>query len=189
METTAEKSIAKKTEIQSPEKAKAESNLSKISARYVTDNSKSDAEGKYLDQLQRLQAEFTNYKKRVEKEQAQYRNLGKYDCILSLLPVLDDLDRFVENHDHISDDQSVQGVRLIREKLLDILRKQGLRTIESVGKRFDPRVHEAIAVLENADVAEGEIVEEWQKGYEFDEKLLRPAKVKVAKSNITESDE
>ena len=124
MEATKEKTIVKEIEIQSPEEAVTELKTTQSSTSEATDKSKAVAEENYLDQLQRLQAEFTNYKKRVEKEQSQYSKLGKYDCILSLLPVLDDLDRFVENHDDISDDQSVQGVRLIREKLLDILSKQ-----------------------------------------------------------------
>lgn len=135
-----------------------------------------------LNQLQRLQAEFANYKKRVAKEQIFLKELGRSECISAILPVLDDFDRMSENHNNLNDDQAIEGIRLIREKLLKALMQQGLKPVNSLGENFDPNVHEAIASVQTDITTDGEIVEEWQKGYLLNERLLRPAKVKVAKS-------
>jgi molecular chaperone GrpE len=153
------------------------------------ESAESNQEKEYLDRLQRLQAEFINYKKRVARDQIQSKEAGRIECISSLLPVLDDFDRMTENHHHISRHQAIEGIRLIRDKLYNALMQQGLKPIESVGQVFDPNIHEAVATAEKSGTTEGEIIEEWQKGYVLNETLLRPAKVKVAKSTPNESDD
>ena len=136
----------------------------------------------YLEQLQRVQAEFENYKKRIEKERIHFMEIGNSECIANLLPVLDDFERLVQNHSDSSDVQLVEGMKMVKVKLFDTLYKQGLKPIESVNKSFDPAIHEAVATVEKAGFEDGQIIEEWQKGYLFNDNLLRPAKVIVAKS-------
>ncbi len=142
---------------------------------------------KYLDQLQRLQAEFLNYKRRVEKERMELSILFKSELVGSLLPVIDDFERMFDHSDDVNN-ELLKGSKLIYQKLIDILKEQGLKVIDAKGQKFDPRIHEAI-LIENSENSEDEMVaEEWRKGYFFNEKLLRPAQVKVLKSkNMNEN--
>lgn len=148
------------------------------------DNSKSG--NNYLEQLLRLQAEFINYKKRIEREKFELSDYLKSELVSTLLPILDDFDRLL-HHSNSSQsinesDDTFKGVQLIYQNLLEILKKEGLKTIDSVGQKFDPRIHEAL-LIDTASNGDHEIVaEEWKKGYLFKERLLRPAQVKVAKT-------
>jgi molecular chaperone GrpE len=136
---------------------------------------------KYLDQLQRLQAEFMNYKKRVEKERLELSTLFKSELVGSLLPVIDDFERMLD-HANNESNEFLKGIRLIYQKLLDVLNEQGLKPIRAKGQKFDPSIHEAI-LTEISENGEDDIVaEEWRKGYWFNDRLLRPAQVKVLKS-------
>ena len=136
---------------------------------------------KYLGQLQRLQAEFMNYKKRVERERLELSDLFKSELAGSLLPVIDDFDRML-NHSDYENSEFLNGVKLIYQKLFEALKEQGLKPIEAVGQKFDPCFHEAV-LTEKSENGEDEIVtEEWRKGYLFNDRLLRPAQVKVLKS-------
>ena len=136
---------------------------------------------KYLEQLQRLQAEFMNYKKRVEKERLELSDLFKSELVGYLLPVIDDFDRMLNHSDH-GNSEFFNGVKLIYQKLVEVLKEQGLKQIEAVGQKFDPCFHEAV-LIEKSENGEDEIVsEEWRKGYLFNDRLLRPAQVKVLKS-------
>ncbi len=140
---------------------------------------RSEAE-KYLDQLQRLQAEFLNYKRRVEKERLELSILFKSELAGLLLPVIDDFERML-NHADEKHNELLKGVKLIYQKLMDILKEQGLTLIDAKGHSFDPRIHEAM-LIENIENGEDNIVaEEWRKGYFFNDRLLRPAQVKVLK--------
>jgi len=135
----------------------------------------------YLERLQRLQAEFMNYKKRVEKERLELSDLFKSELVGSLLPVIDDFERMLD-HSNGENTEFLKGVKFIYQKLIDALKDQGLKTIQAKGQKFDPRLHEAI-LIENGEDGEDEIVlEEWRKGYLFNERLLRPSQVKVFKS-------
>lgn len=136
---------------------------------------------KYLEQLQRLQAEFMNYKKRVEKERLELSDLFKSELIGSLLPVIDDFERMLD-HSNDENNEFLTGVNLIYQKFIDVLKEQGLKAINATGQKFDPRLHEAM-LTENSKNGDDEmVVEEWRKGYLFNERLLRPAQVKVLKS-------
>ena len=133
-----------------------------------------------LEQLQRLQAEFSNYKKRTEKERDQLYLLAKGDMILKILPVLDDFERMFahhENHDQIQ----CEGIKLIVNKLKKILAEEGLEEIQPVGKQFDPDLHEAVGIEHTDEKHENLVLEEWRKGYQYHGKLLRPSHVKVGK--------
>lgn len=133
-----------------------------------------------LEKLQRLQAEFVNYKRRTEKEKNSLRDYIEGELIARLLPVMDDLDLLSR---HAENGQCpVEAVQLIVQKMKKILNDEGLEAIDAVSYPFDPENHEAVAVEPVSDAAkEGIIVEEWQKGYRFRGNLLRPSRVKVAK--------
>jgi molecular chaperone GrpE len=146
-----------------------------------TETTKYLESNKYLDQLQRLQAEFMNYKKRVEKERLELSTLFKSELVGSLLPVIDDFERMLD-HTNDENNEFLKGVRLIYQKFMDVLSEQGLKPIHAKGQKFDPSIHEAI-LTEISENGEDDIVaEEWRKGYWFNDKLLRPAQVKVLKS-------
>ncbi len=136
----------------------------------------------YLEQLQRLQAEFINYKKRVEKERLELSNLFKSELVGSLLPVIDDFERML---DHIDSENGhnefINGVRLIYQKLMDILAGEGLKRIQAKGQKFDPNLHEAVMSENNHHDGDLIVAEEWRSGYQFQDRLLRPAQVKVMK--------
>ena len=139
------------------------------------------AENNCFDQLQRLKAEFANYKKRVDKERLELSNIFKSELVISLLPAIDDFERFFD-HAHSEEEDLVKGVKLIYQKFLDILKMQGLNPIKAVGEKFDPAIHEAVYVEQTENGEDGLISEEWRKGYLFNKKLIRPTQVKVVKS-------
>jgi len=141
----------------------------------------SNEELEYLKQLQRLQAEFDNYRKRINKERTNLFNMAKGELISQVIPVLDDLDRMINYHQESDHQCSVEGVNLIYQKLLKVLNEEGLEEIPSVGEKFNPEVHEAVGVEKTDKKNDDIVLEEWQKGYLFSGKLLRPSRVKVGK--------
>ena len=133
-----------------------------------------------LDRLARAQAEFENARRRAVKEQQDFRDYAAVDAIKPLLPVIDSFERALQAKSDSGDFRS--GVELIYKQLQDALAKLGVRPIPAKGEPFDPRVHEAIEMVETSDAADHEVLEELQRGYKFKERLLRPAMVKVAKN-------
>jgi molecular chaperone GrpE len=134
----------------------------------------------WRDRFARAQAEFENARKRAAKEQQDFRDFATVDAIKSLLPVIDSFERALQSKSEAADFRS--GVELIYKQLQDVLAKLGVRPIAAKGEPFDPHVHEAIEMVETSDAADHEVLEEWQRGYKFKERLLRPAMVKVAKN-------
>lgn len=130
--------------------------------------------------LVRLQADFDNYRKRTEKERDQARHRGIEHLIEQLLPVLDGFDRALAAHDDPAYADYRKGFELIRKQLWDVLAKQGVHRIEAVGKEFDPNVHHAVEHVPTTDYPDGEVIEEFQPGYTFHSRVLRPAMVRVA---------
>jgi molecular chaperone GrpE len=131
--------------------------------------------------LVRRQADFENYRKRVERERQQERHRGAEQLIEQVLPVLDAFDRaLAAGQDSSASAEYRKGFELIRTQLWNTLAKQGLQPIEAVGKPFDPHLHHAIENVPTADKAEGTVVGEMQKGYMFHDRVLRPAMVRVA---------
>lgn len=130
--------------------------------------------------LVRLQADFDNYRKRIERERHQERHRGAETLVEHLLPVLDAFDRAISAHPDAAHDEYRTGFQLIRKQLFDAVAKQGLQKIETDGKRFDPHMHHAIERRETSDEPDGAILEELQAGYTFHGKVLRPAMVRVA---------
>ena len=133
-----------------------------------------------LDRLARAQAEFENARRRAAKEQQDFRDFAMADAIKSLLPVIDNFERALQAKSEPGDFRS--GVELIYKQLQDVLSKLGVRSITAKGEQFDPHVHEAIEMVDTPDAADHEVLEEWQRGYKFKDRLLRPAMVKVARN-------
>ncbi len=134
----------------------------------------------WRDRFARAQAEFENARKRAAKEQQDFRDFATIDAIKSLLPVIDSFERALQSKSDAADFRA--GVELIHKQLQDVLSKLGVRAIAAKGEQFDPHVHEAIEMVETADAADHEVLEEWQRGYKFKDRLLRPAMVKVARN-------
>lgn len=148
------------------------------SLKKALEEAKEKAE-KYLANWQRAEADFINYKRRSEQERAEMAGSANANLIADLLPVLDDLERALENaSDDFDGPTWVEGVRLIYRKLKAVLEDRGLLEIEAEGKEFDPNLHEAVMCVEGE---EGKVCEEIQKGYKLGDRLLRPSRVKVGK--------
>jgi len=132
-------------------------------------------------QLQRLQADFDNYRKRTQKEKLELIKYASERLVGELLPVLDNFDRAVSAAKVNLDFTSFsQGVEMILRQMQTALSKEGLKAMETVGQPFDPNVHEAVLRVESEEYPENTVVEEVQKGYYLKEKILRPCMVKVS---------
>lgn len=142
----------------------------------------SDAESKrdeYLGDLQRVAADFDNYRKRVVREQEQLTARAAARLAEKLLPVLDDLDRALDAAEHHEEAKVVDGVRMTRATLWTVLAGEGIAEIEAEGA-FDPHVHEALLAQPVEGAEAGSIVQVLQKGYRLGEAVVRPARVVVA---------
>jgi len=138
--------------------------------------------GEYLDYLKRLKAEFENYKRRSQKERERIVSWSKEDLIKQFLPVLDDLERAVDSSQQSKNLASlVEGMRMILAKLRGVLQRQGLQEIKAKGEEFNPHLHEALMSVDLAEYPDNLVVEEMRKGYKLNDKILRPAMVKVNK--------
>jgi molecular chaperone GrpE len=136
----------------------------------------------YYDRLLRKSAEFDNYRKRIERERQQVAESAAADLLRELLPLVDDLERALDAEPGSEGVEAYRrGVELIHRQLMELLRKRGVRPIESVGTTFDPHVHQAVAHDSAEGRREGEVIEEFGRGYMLGDRLLRPAMVKVAK--------
>ena len=136
----------------------------------------------FRDLLLRKQAEFDNYKKRVERDRARANRQAEKTLIMALLPLLDDFERALGTPVEASGADAYRaGVEIIHRQLLDILRKRGVTPIDTSGARFDPELHEAVAYQASEGHGDGDIIDEVRRGYRFDEELLRAAMVRVAK--------
>lgn len=128
----------------------------------------------------RRQADFENYRKRVEKERHQDRHRALDSLIEHILPTLDAFDRAIAAHDDPAYADYNKGFELIRRQLWDALAKQGLQRIDSLGKQFDPHYHHAIEQVQTTEQTDGTVIDELQPGYVFHGRVLRPAMVRVA---------
>ena len=132
------------------------------------------------DRLLRTAAEFDNYRKRMDRERRDLADYTAADVVTELLPIIDNLERALQAAD--DDDPLRKGVELIHKQMLDMLRKRGVKPIETLGTDFDPNFHQAVIHEESEQHREGEVMQELQRGYLLGDRLLRPAMVKVAKS-------
>ena len=130
------------------------------------------------DRLLRKQAEFENFRRRSDRDRSEFLQFAVMDLIRELLPVVDDFGRALKTD--TTDESYAKGIELIYQRLYDILKRMGLEPIEAVGQKFDPNIHQAVDRVETEDVEDQTILEEYQRGYNFKGKLLRPVMVKVA---------
>jgi molecular chaperone GrpE len=133
-----------------------------------------------FDRLARLQAEFDNYRKRAAKERDEFRDFAVSDAVRVLLPVMDSFNLALKNASAKPEDLR-KGVDLIYKQLQDVLQKLNVERIPAQGEPFDPRVHEAIEMVETDAAPDHHVLEELQPGYRIKGRLLRPAMVRVAK--------
>jgi molecular chaperone GrpE len=138
-----------------------------------------------FDRLQRLAAEFDNFRKRNARENAALTARANERLVKELIPILDDLGRALEAASEHEEAKLEEGVRLVHRSLSALLTKEGLAEIETEGK-FDPHVHEAL-LSQPSDKDEGSVIEVVQKGYKLGDKVLRPARVVVAAQKIDEA--
>lgn len=139
----------------------------------------------YYGQLLRLQADFENYRKRMEKDRPELIKWGKAEILLRLLPLYDML---LSAHAHINTarengggDETLKGLEMIFKEFSKVFDAEGLRAMDPVGKPYDPMASEILGVVEGTEENDGFVVEELQKGFYYGEKILRPARVKIAK--------
>lgn len=131
-----------------------------------------------VDGWQRAQAEFQNYKRRIERDNEMMYATMKGDIVKKVLPALDDLERALQNRP--ADDAWANGIELIARKLQNMFDVEGVKRIEANGAEFDPKFHEAISHEPAEGVASGHVIEVVQNGYMLGERVLRPALVRVA---------
>jgi molecular chaperone GrpE len=136
----------------------------------------------YYDRLLRKTAEFDNYRKRIDRERLQLSDAAAADLLTELLPLVDDMERALKADTGGDASGAIRkGVELIHKQLLEVLRKRGVKPIEALGADFDPHFHQAVAHEPGEGRREGEVIEEFRRGYMLGDRLLRPAMVKVAK--------
>jgi molecular chaperone GrpE len=136
----------------------------------------------YYDLLVRKTAEFDNFRKRTERERQTLADAAAASLITELLPLVDDLERALQVEAGDEGASSYRrGVELIHKQILDVLRKRGVRPLDALGADFDPYYHQAVSHEPVAGRRDGEIIEEFRRGYMLGDRLLRPAMVKVAK--------
>ena len=130
------------------------------------------------DRLLRARAEFDNFRRRAERERSEYLQFAGMETVREILPIVDDFERALKVE--TADQHYAKGVELIYQRLLDSLKKMGLEPIDSEGKIFDPNVHQAVERVPTEDAEDQTVLGEFQRGYNFKGKLLRPAMVRVA---------
>jgi len=131
------------------------------------------------DRLIRLQADFENYRRRMQREKEEVAVFANQRLLLSLLPVLDNLERALAAPPNLGDEKLRQGVELTARSFLQILAKEGVTPIEAVGQPFDPNVHEAMMTEEDPEQEDGVVLAEFQKGYRLRDRVIRASMVKV----------
>ncbi len=130
------------------------------------------------DRLLRKQAEFENLRRRADREKAELSEYAAMESVRAILPILDDFERAVKVES--ADTEYAKGMGLIYQRLLDALKKLGLEPIAAAGQKFNPYIHHAVDRSPADEVEEDTVLEEYQSGYNFKGRLLRPAMVKVA---------
>jgi molecular chaperone GrpE (heat shock protein) len=129
------------------------------------------------ESLKRLQAEFENFKKRAEKEKSEFMKYAHADLIASILPVIDSFEIALKNTN--DKEKFIEGIKMIYAQIHSILNSEGLKPINTAGQMFDPYKHEVL-MKEESDKPEGTILEEFQKGYMLNDRVVRHSKVKVS---------
>jgi molecular chaperone GrpE len=175
-ETKAKQTEKKNSRLKTKKEDKA---LKKLKDEVIQLKSKNE---ELHDKFTRLVAEFDNYKKRTDKDYLSLIRNANEKLITDILPVVDDLERFLAHLDEENDPKTMlEGFQLIHKNLTSLLNKQGLKPMDSVGEEFDPDKHEALIQVENKDVESNHIVDEHLRGYVYNDKVIRHAQVLVSK--------
>jgi molecular chaperone GrpE len=163
------------------ETAAREDKLSELDILKQSLEEKKRAAEDYYNQLLRLKAEFENYRRRTEREKHNHLNWGKEEILLKQVAILDVLEQAAASTQTTTNIESIkQGLELIKQEFVKMLSSEGIVEIDCLNKVFDPSLHEAVEQVESIE-PEGTIIEVMQKGYTLKDKLVRPARVKVAK--------
>jgi len=134
------------------------------------------------ERLRRLQADFDNYKKRVEREREEFARIVEDRFLLKILPIYDNLERAFRSYDHNNDkDSFIEGMERIFAQFREFLKGEGVQPIEALGKPFDPLLHEALLSVETENDPPNVVLEEFERGYLRAERVLRPSRVKVSR--------
>ncbi|MCM8780490.1 MAG: nucleotide exchange factor GrpE [Candidatus Omnitrophica bacterium] len=168
------------------ELSKEEKTVSLKESEYLKLKEEAQKAQEYWDRLLRLQADFENTRKRLEREKQEFVKFATEGIVVELLNILDDLERTVELAQSKHQDLAafLKGVEMILAHLYEMLKDYGLKPIEAKGKLFDPHYHEALLQVEDNSVPENTVIEELQKGYLLYDKVIRTAKVKVSKQKV-----
>jgi len=134
----------------------------------------------FKDKYLRTLAEMDNFRKRLKKEKEDFQKYALNDFLIDLLQILDNLERALKAKNIENERSIVSGVEIIHKQLLDLLKKYQVIEIDALGKRFDPTLHEALAKEERQGISEPVVLEVYQKGFTYHDKLIRPALTKVA---------
>ena len=154
------------------------SKVKKLEEELTMEQNKSN---QYLNKLKYLQADFENYRKRVDREILELTQRGNEKLILNLLNIIDELELAIQYGRTAEDkDALIKGVEMVLNKFYKILEHEGLAKIETVGKQFDPKKHEAVLKVLNKDYTEETVIEEIRKGFMLRNKVIRPSMVKIA---------
>ena len=141
-------------------------------------------EDDYIDRIKRLQADYDNYRKRTIKEHLEHIKRANKDLVSKILPIIDNFELALDAGLKLEkDDDFYRGIKMIHDKLIEVLEKENVTVIEPVGEEFDPKVCEAAVTETVEDVDEGKVLEVLRKGYMIDDFVIRPAVVKVCKKN------
>ncbi len=137
-----------------------------------------------IGKMMRLAAEFDNYKKRSARDYESIRRYAAENIIRELLPIVDNFERAIESANESKDFSSfLEGVKLILNQMMNLLEREGVTKINSVGESFDPNIHEAVMHVNSDDYPENIVTQEFQKGYILNDRVIRPAMVAVSKGN------
>lgn len=170
---TAEAEVCEQPEVQEEAKQEAEAAAEAETAETIAKKSYDELYDKHLRTL----AEYDNYKRRTQKEKDDIYMNAQADTLTSLLPVLDNLERAAATEE---ESPLAEGVQMVLKQLLEILTKLGVSEIEAVGNAFDPNVHNAVMHIEDEEMGENIVAEQFAKGYKLKDKVLRHSMVKVA---------
>ena len=176
----AEENLKNEDRVQAPE-ADQESEQGKEQTQTQTAGDSQDTRIKELEnQFTRLSADFSNFKKRSEREKADIYQYANEDLIKVILPIIDDYDRAIDHYDEENSDAFGQGMNMIFKKLVEILKVKGVKEIEALGADFDPNFHHAVEMSPNEHYESGKVCDVLMKGYTLNDKVIRPAMVRVS---------
>lgn len=175
-----------RSRLESVRTAELEADLDR--AQKLIDEEKTRGE-EYLSRLKYLQADFENYRKRVDREIRDIEDFSTSSLIRRLLPVLDDLDLAVATAEKAQSGGMVEGIEMVQKNLLAALESEGLKAIDAVGQPFDPAVHEAVERVDGTDNTRDMVVAEMRRGYVLKDKVLRPSMVRVESAVKSDSEQ